>query len=222
LRTGLPPLIPRIAKLPIDERGYPIPFFVGEIDGKLDFRFMDRKKWVRCIKEKICWVCGEPLGVHLACVIGPMCAITRTTSEPPAHLDCALWSVKGCPFLSRPKMVRHEDDLTRDAEDNAAGIPILRNPGSMCLWTTDSYKVFFDHQRRPLIRIGDPEAISWWREGRTATRAEIMESVDNGYPSLLEMCELEKTPDRREAALKDLAKAREEFMRLLDCFKGYA
>lgn len=41
LRHDLPPLIPRIAKLPLNDSGYPVPFFVGYVNGKPDFRCSD-------------------------------------------------------------------------------------------------------------------------------------------------------------------------------------
>src|SRR5690242_2247182 len=105
------PLPDRIARLPLDERGYPVPWFVDWVDGKPEFRAMDPAKWKRAVKERLCWVCGDRLGVLLVFPIGPMCGINRTTAEPPSHRDCALWSVRNCPFLSRPHMVRREDAL---------------------------------------------------------------------------------------------------------------
>jgi hypothetical protein len=93
--------------LPIDERGYPVPWFVAWLpDGKPEFRAMDRTKWFRAIREKLCWVCGGKLGVNVCFVAGPMCGINRTSSEPPSHLECARYSSRNCPFLNNPRMVR--------------------------------------------------------------------------------------------------------------------
>lgn len=36
LRADLPPLPPRMQRLPVDERGYPVSFFVAWPDGKPD------------------------------------------------------------------------------------------------------------------------------------------------------------------------------------------
>jgi len=203
VREGLPALTDRIAKLPVDERGYPVPYFVAFVDGKPDFRLTDSKKYVACIKERRCWVCGDPLGKYLAFTIGPMCAINRTTAEPPEHFECAEWSVKGCPFLSKPQMVRREDELTEALDQNVSGIMIKRNPGATCIWVTKSYSIFRDHQRKPLIKIGEPESVTWWKLGRPATRDEVMESIDSGLPRLYEFC-----ADAHERQEVDNAKAR--------------
>src|SRR5262245_54991717 len=112
LRPDLPPLPSRIAGLPIDpERGYPVPWFVAWHDGKPEFRTADGRKFRQAIRDRLCWVCGQPLGRHLVFVIGPMCTVNRVTVEPPCHLDCAEFSVRACPFLSKPQMTRRENDL---------------------------------------------------------------------------------------------------------------
>lgn len=190
LRPELETLPPRLRKLPVDARGYPVPWFVAWVDGPdgpetvPEFRAMDARKFRRAIKERLCWVCGEALGRWLAFPIGPMCAITRTISEPPSHLECAEWSVRNCPFLSQPRQVRREDGLPDDVEA-PGGIAIMRNPGVMCLWVTRSYEVFNDGHGKPLITIGEPERVAWWREGRAATREEVEASVTSGFPSLM-------------------------------------
>lgn len=191
LRDNLPELTERIAALSVDERGYPIPFFVAYMDGKPDFRVIDNDKWLACVKKSLCWVCGQAMGAHKTFLIGPMGSINRVSSEPPTHLDCALWSVKGCPFLSKPNMVRREDEDTEALEKNVAGVMIKRNPGAMAAWTTKTYSIF-KTATGPLISIGDPEHVSWWREGRPATRAEVLNSIDTGLPLLLDACRTAK------------------------------
>lgn len=212
VRAGLPPLTDRIAALPVDERGIPVPFFVAWIDGKPEFRAADQRKWIRCHSERLCWVCGQKLGRFVSFTIGPMCSITRTTAEPPAHLECADWSVRGCPFLSKPKMVRREGGLLIEAsKENVAGNMIERNPGVTCIWTiavTDAkphgYTLFDDGRGRPLIEIGMPSEVSWWREGRPATREEVLESIRTGLPALEAACEQEPLAEQQDAARLEL------------------
>jgi hypothetical protein len=66
-----------------------VPWFVAWFDGKPEFRAMDGLKWIRAVREHLCWVCGGRLGVWQTFVLGPMCGINRTTVEPPCHLECA-------------------------------------------------------------------------------------------------------------------------------------
>ena len=189
IRADIPPLPERCQDLKIDPRGYPIPFFVDYLpDGNPEFRAMDPVKFGRCLKEGLCWVCGKKLGAYRTFVIGPMCAITRTTAEPPSHRECAIWSAKACPFLSKPQMVRREGDEISKTFIESAGHSIKRNPGVTCLWTTKTFTKFPDHQNRVLLRVGDPDNVQWWSQGRRATDAEIEESIRTGLPALLSVC----------------------------------
>ena len=189
LRPELEPLPARMRDLPVDDRGYVVPWFVDWIDGKPEFRAMDRIKWIRAIREHLCWVCGGRLGVWQVFVLGPMCGINRTTSEPPCHLECAQWSARNCPFLARPHAVRRVAGMEETA--CPAGIMIKRNPGVTLLWKTKTFEIFDDGQGAPLIRIGPQEGIEWYAEGRPATREEVAYSVDTGLPYLEELAQAE-------------------------------
>jgi hypothetical protein len=190
LRVELGPLPPRLRELPVF-RGYPVPWFVQWIDGEPEFRCMDSRKWVRAVQEKLCWVCGQRLGAHLSFTVGPMCLVTGTSSEPPAHFVCATWSAKHCPFLTKPKMVRRENDLPEEIIE-PAGCGLTRNPGATAIYTVRSYQIFNDGNGRPLIHMSEEwESCQWYREGREATMAEVMESTRTGLPFLLEMAEKE-------------------------------
>lgn len=203
--------------LPVD-RGYPVPWFVAWVDGKPEFRCADGEKRQRAVTEKLCWVCGRPLGAPprvvtpvvgferpVTFVIGPMCGVNRTTAEPPCHHECALYSAKNCPFLSKPQMVRREGGLP--AHQNTGGEMIMRNPGVSLLWTTRGYAVFPDGAGGWLIRIGKPLKTEWYALGQPATRAQVEESVRTGLPILVKMAEQEG-PD----ALAELRRM-EEFAR---------
>lgn len=210
LRPELEPLPYRMQDLPVD-RGYPVPWFVEWIRGETgelvpEFRAVTKAKWVTAVNQRRCWVCGKRLGVNLAFLIGPMCGINRTTSEPPCHLDCAEWSARNCPFLSRPHAVRREPDHPDFTP--GPGEPILRNPGVSLVWVTRSYKVFEDGKGGHLIRIGNPDGVGFWYEGKPATRAQINESIRTGLPSLEATVE---TPDDRLQLLRCVV----EFERML-------
>lgn len=166
-----------------------MPWFVAWVDGEPEFRAMDGRKFVRAVRERLCWVCGERLSKVFAFVVGPMCAVNRTSAEPPSHLDCADWSVRGCPFLSRPHMVRREAGLPDQAQP-PAGIGLGRNPGVTLIWITKAYRMH-DAGNGHVIRMGDPTKITAWAEGRAASADELEHSIATGLPALREIAEME-------------------------------
>lgn len=209
LREGLDPLPSRILKLPIDERGYPVPFFVKWEKGEPEFRAMDIDKWIRAVNFKLCWVCGERLGRYMTFVAGPMCGISRTTAEPPGHHECARWSVRNCPFLNNPDAIRRTDEKFGMEIKSIGGVGIPRNPGVELLWTTSTYTVFDDRKGGKLINMGEPSRVEWMYKGREATRAEVEESVRTGLPSL------EMVAQMQEGGLAHLEKCKERFAAFL-------
>jgi hypothetical protein len=185
----------RIKKLPTS-RGYPVPWFVAWVDGEPEFRAADSAKFVRAIREQLCWVCGERLGTFKTFVIGPMCGLNRTTSEPPCHTECASWSARNCPFLNNPDMVRREKGLDNLGAENPGGIMLKRNPGVTLLWTTKKFNIFKDGMGGHLIRIGDPVALAWYTEGRGAMKQEIEDAIERGCPAIKEVAEAEGALDQ--------------------------
>jgi hypothetical protein len=190
---SLPETPARIKRLPFDSRGYPVPRFVrwirdpeaakaGKPGAYPDFRYADDEFRARAFKTGLCWLCGEKLGQHRVYVIGPMCVINRTTTEPACHRDCAEFAAKACPFLVRPRQKRNEKGL--DPEAHMDGVGLKRNPGCVCLYETKAAEAFSDGAGGWLINLGKPDRVDWWAEGRQATRAEIQASIDSGYPLL--------------------------------------
>lgn len=175
---------PRIARLPISPKGYPVPWFVNWQDGVPDFRVIGPGKTVAAVKLNLCWICGGTLGQFKVFVIGPMCSINRVSAEPPSHLDCAEYAARACPFLTKPNMRRNEKNMPPERKD-PPGMMIRRNPGVTALWISKHFTLMrVDHGT--LFNIGEPERVEWFAEGRTATRAEVDESIRTGLPALEE------------------------------------
>lgn len=186
VRSELPPLTERLARRPVDHRGYPVPWFVSWIDGEPDFRVVDPEKIVRALRLGLCWVCGETIGSRrVAFTIGPMCAVNRTSGEPPAHVDCADYSARACPFLSRPHAKRRTNDLPEDGAFHPAALQ--RNPGVALVWITRRWTAFRSPVGGILFDVGEPTETRWYAEGRPATRAEVEASIDSGLPLLESM-----------------------------------
>ncbi len=208
------PMPKRIAKLPINDKGFPIPAFVAWLEpdaqryvdprtpgARRDFRVIDHRYMDRCFQLNRCWICEEPLGRHRVFAIGPMCTVNRVTMEPPNHRECAEYAARACPFMLKPKMRRNRADELETRP--MPGIHFDRNPGVFCLYETETYRRFMT-STGPLCQLGQPQRVDWWTEGRASTRAEVLEAIDSGMPLL------------RQAAVKegkesmvDLDKARQ-------------
>jgi len=156
----------RMRALLVNDAGYPVPWFVGWIDGKPDFRTMDGRKVEYARRNPVCWVCGglRLYGAPAAFVIGPMCAVNRVSAEPPSHLDCAVYSATHCPFLTIPKMHRVEPGHPAVAKVGA-GISIRRNPGVALVWISRSWQPFRDPVGGWLWNVGEPLEARWYAEG---------------------------------------------------------
>lgn len=205
MAVALPPMPDRMKLLKRDERGFPVPWFVHWEDDKPDFRVISPGKLGMAYRNGRCWLCGGQMGMHRIYVIGPMCVINRVTSEPASHRDCAEFAAQACPFLTKPRMRRNEKDLPEERAP-APGIPLDRNPGCVALYETRAVKT-----EGGLFRLGDPDRIDWWAEGRQATREEVLASIDSGYPILLDVATKHDGPD----GVKELTRLRDAAMRYL-------
>ncbi len=183
MRTDLPELPKRFSKLPLDPRGFPVPAFVGRDENDaFDFRMIKPGFRTLCYHKSLCWLCGEPLGVHRWFVIGPMCVVNCTTAEPPSHYDCAKFAATACPFLSNPLAKRNTRNLHPDRIE-PPGKHIDRNPGCVALVKTRTYKPF-NAGGGQLLRLISIQECEWYACGRKATRAEVDASIGSGLPLL--------------------------------------
>jgi len=184
------PIPIRMRGLPISDQGFPLPWFTAiDEKGVPVPQAADPVKRLRAYRLNLCWCCGIPLGVHKAFVIGPMCCVNRATSEPPNHRECAEYAVRACPFLTRPRMKRNP--TLEDKIAPPAGLMIERNPGVAAIWITRAYRPFRDHDGGVMFALGEPSEVFFYCEGRLATRAEVVESIDSGLPNLRKVAERE-------------------------------
>lgn len=192
-RPELPPLPERMKDLKLDDRGYPVPWFVPWLDGKPEFRAITAGRMVEAYNERRCWICGGVRGSYQAFVIGPMCAINRISGEPPSHRECAIYAARACPFLTRPYMHRRENDLPEGVKFNENHLD--RNPGVAMVWITKTFRVI---PLERLFEMGDPLEILYFCEGRQATRDEVIKSIDDGITTLQEIARGEGSAAVRE------------------------
>lgn len=181
------PIPERMAVLP-RQRGFPVPWFVAFIEGEADFRVVGPGK-MELARKGLCWLCGNALDMTGSYVAGPMCAINRTSAEPPSHIGCASYAAIACPFLSRPHASRREVAMP-EGLTKPPGIALMRNPGVALVWTTVSTLFPFDAAGSgTLYHLHDPLRVDWYCEGREALLEEVKASMQSGIPALREVAE---------------------------------
>jgi hypothetical protein len=167
------PMPAQIAKLP-RHGGYPVPFFVHWQDGVPVFPVCDQAKWMKCVGQSLCWICGGLLGRDFAFPLGAMGTINRVSAEPPSHRECVVYGLRVCPFLVNPQRGRVPVKQCEQFEA-PAGIVDDDNPGVMAIWMTRGYSLI-DTATTPLISVGNPFAVDWYSRGRPASPLEVAEA----------------------------------------------
>ncbi len=154
----LPPMPPRIAVLPRDHRGYPIPWFCERQDPHADLGRAAAGKRDLAYRQKRCWICGQHLGVFLCFPVDAGQTLTRLSQLPPSHLACAAFAAVACPRIVSPP----------PAPGDVPPVMALWSTKS-CLHRTKGQNVWFE--------MGEPGAINWYCRGRAATKVEATESL---------------------------------------------
>lgn len=137
----LPEIPKSLSHLKIDKRGYPIPYFVGYINGEPEFRLTDARKQHKCIEKKLCGICGKKItsGVYVF-ISGILGYTNRISSDPAMHESCARFSLEICPHLHFEKTDRRENGIEHIKQD-VAGM-VLTKPKILMLARADKYKDF--------------------------------------------------------------------------------
>jgi hypothetical protein len=104
-------IIPKeLAHLKIDERGYPVPFFVPYVNGKPNFRFTDHEKIWESVESNRCGVCGKKLYKDYSYIITGVIGMgNRVSSDAAMHRVCAEFALVSCPHMFYEKATRKED-----------------------------------------------------------------------------------------------------------------
>lgn len=205
LRRGLPDPPRKMATRPVDHRGYPVPWFVAFVNGAWDFRVIDTPKLNIAVQQQLCWLCGKRLGTWHTFVTGPMCAISRTTAEPPCHYDCAKFAAMACPFLSLPKSQRNDANLPAGTTE-PPGVFFQGNPGACCLYSTQKrYTFWYPDASEPkyLIRMPPAERIEFFTLGRPATEQEQKAAIDRAIGTLQEAAAVDNSHESLQVFITD-------------------
>lgn len=80
--------------------GLPVPYTVKWIDGKPDFRQTDLGVLEDAATNRLCGVCGDPLGEKCYWIGGSRSYKSGYFTDLPMHQVCAEESIRLCPFLN--------------------------------------------------------------------------------------------------------------------------
>ncbi len=164
-----PPEIPkRMQHLPLF-RGLPIPYanFIGP-DGQPDFKVLDHQKHQEILREKLCGICGGPLGRGTIAFIGGEGSIKSSLfTDPAMHVECARYAAKVCPYLNNgsatyssapPKHLGQGDFVHKEFEAVNS-----KRPKRMGIYFTNGYKYGQISRGDPMIYIkaNPPLSIDW-------------------------------------------------------------
>ena len=103
---------PRIARLPRDKRGYPIPWNVLRgVDDTPIFTVNDDRRHFQAMREGLCPICGERLGRWKWFVGGPRSAFDPNGwyLDLPGHHECERFALAVCPYLAMPQYLKRVD-----------------------------------------------------------------------------------------------------------------
>lgn len=134
-------LIPKeLSHLKIDSRGYPIPYFVSEINGKPEFRFIQPERLEMIISRKVCHICGKKLPDDFFYFIsGPMGLQNRISTDAAMHRVCAEFSLRACPHMYLQRAERRDNDELAKTIDKERAI-IVDKPDTLFLVKCDKFK----------------------------------------------------------------------------------
>lgn len=206
-----PDLPDRMAHLPVDDRGFPVPWFVPWKDGKPIFPAMDHAKWISAIRANHCWVCGGQLGRFKFHVIGPMGLINGVSAEPPSHRECANFAARHCPYIANPRMGRVPAE--KHGTVDHPGTMDQGNPGVWCVIECQGPVQLVSGKQ--LIKVAPIANVDWWAMGRKASpeearagfeeRAELLSGYAAREPRQEQIALARRIADARDWLPKEIA-----------------
>jgi hypothetical protein len=195
----------RVAARPRDARGYPVLYTTPVKEGVSDFTDLDHNKVMRCGRENLCGICGDPHFVQGQKAVywfigGPVSAErTHVYHDPPMHEDCARFAMTVCPWMILARYRRDEP------QDEAAALDphtIYARPPYLCLVVCKSYD--FSPERK-VFKANFGEIVEKWTPGGGEPDAEDVARYWKEVKGLETRHLVDQTVDRAEkkdAALK--------------------
>jgi len=165
------PIPPRMRHLFRDYRGYPIFYAVMPshpvMDGdRVDFRVLNMEHHDRCIRFRLCGVCGRRIGPMLYFLGGPMCCQNRAFGDSPMHEECARYALRVCPMLTsatKPYSMRPIQVSGTVGDVNA----LTTKPDRIVLYACRDYVIEHARGGKDVYIVAPAEWAEWYRTDGT-------------------------------------------------------
>jgi hypothetical protein len=141
-----------MAGLPRTSAGYPIPFTTAG-DGEIGY--VDGARGRRCIEQRLCWCCGQPLTYWLAFIGEPAIIGDGCAAMPPAHPECAAYA---CQVLF-PFVFRRSRRLLGDTGGDRLVVIVCRDYKTIAARDAGGHRILG-------CRFATPKRIEWSRDGK--------------------------------------------------------
>lgn len=94
-----PPIPLRLTDRPT-AAGLVVPVVTPQAGRRWLFGLLDADLRDRCLSERRCQICGDPLGPTLVLLLRESDLPERCTSEPALHPECAAYTQRACPMIA--------------------------------------------------------------------------------------------------------------------------
>jgi hypothetical protein len=170
----------RIARLPRDRRGLPIPVTVfRDSEGQPHFAINEEAVRQRVIRRDECPICGEKLLRYRWFVGGPRSAFDEHGAyiDPPMHDECAHYALRVCPYLAAPNYNKRVDTRTLKTPSTRIFIDNNMIPGRPSVFVavrTVGQRKFWGHDINGvrMVRFLKPvkpyRIVEYWNHGTMA------------------------------------------------------
>lgn len=150
--------------------GRPIPFTTFRSDdGVPDWGVTAQERWHHCIQNRLCGMCGEPLGYWIAFVGSDQAVRLRLFFDAPMHEACARYVLRECPYFAGTQHsadILSSDRLARE-NDTAEIVEIDEPPRDKVkigLYITRDYKTVYSRGRL-FIKPAPARSVEWTDAG---------------------------------------------------------
>jgi len=84
-------------------KGYVVPYSVMGEGGVPDFKTNDVIKVARCLRLRLCALCGMKMHKEIAFLGGDISGESKLYTDGPMHEECAAYAAQVCPHLAKGK-----------------------------------------------------------------------------------------------------------------------